>query len=114
MLGGSNVASYQNECKNNDLFSYVALHALNEEITGPQQTSKPRPEPVIIAIKEPIQDPRENCAVVVGGRLLLSLWGGQAETRKGEETRVKRPLGGTASWRHRLQDVKHDTVIVIN
>lgn len=39
----------------------------------PQQTSEPRPEPVVVTIKEPVQDPSENCAVVIGGCLLLSL-----------------------------------------
>lgn len=43
----------------------------NKSITrtkiGPQQTSKPRPEPVVVSIEEPVQDPGENCAVVNGG-----------------------------------------------
>lgn len=38
-----------------------------------QQTSKPWPEPVVITVKEPVQDPGENCAVVNAARLLLSL-----------------------------------------
>lgn len=53
----------------------------------PKRTSKPRPEPVVITVKEPVQDPGENCAVVVGGRLLLSLRGGQAEAGGGKEMR---------------------------
>ena len=79
---------------------------------SPRQTSKPRSEPVVITIEEPIQDPGENCTVVVGARLLLSLWGGQAEAGRGEdeeEMRRNNILGLV-----KLQDVKHDMVIVIN
>lgn len=50
------------------------------------RTSKAGPEPVVIAVEEPIQDPGEDCAVVVGRRLLLSLRR-QTDARKGEEER---------------------------
>lgn len=83
---------------------------------SPQQTSEPRPEPVVISVQEPIQDPGENGAVVVGGRLLLSLWGRLAETRRGnKETRVKSLRGrNIIPALVKLQDVRHNTVIVIN
>lgn len=66
--------------------------------TPPEQTSKPGPEPVVVTVKEPVQDPGEDCAVVVGGRLLLSLRGGlaQARRREGKET-VKRHSGVTGT-----------------
>lgn len=38
-----------------------------------QQTSKPRTEPVVITVEEPVQDPGENCAVIDGCHLLLIL-----------------------------------------
>lgn len=44
-----------------------------------QQTSEARPEPVVVTVQEPVQDPGKDRAVVVGARLLLSLGGGQAE-----------------------------------
>lgn len=82
---------------------------------GPQQTSKPRPEPVVVTVKEPIQDPGENCAVVVGGRLLLSLRGGQAETRRREEGESKETLRRNNTLALvKEQGVEHDMVIVIN
>lgn len=39
---------------------------------GLRQTSEPWPEPVVVAIKEPVQDAGEDGAVVVGHCLLLS------------------------------------------
>lgn len=42
-------------------------------------TSEPRPQPVVVAVQEPVQDPGEDGAVVVGRRLLLGLRGRLAE-----------------------------------
>lgn len=77
----------------------------------PLQTSEPRPEPVVVSVEEPVQDPGKNCAVVVGGCLLLSL-GGLAKTRRrGNEEAMRR---NTIQALVKAQDVKPDTVIVIN
>lgn len=66
-------------------------------------------------MKEPVQDPGENCAVVVGGRLLLSLRGGQAEARRREEGESEAtPRGSNTLALVKPQDVKHDMVLVIN
>lgn len=50
--------------------------------SGSQQTSKPRPKSVIVAIKQAVKDPGENRAVVIGRGLFLSVRRGQADTRK--------------------------------
>lgn len=53
---------------------------------APSHTPKPRPEPVVVTVKEPIQDPGENCAVVIGRWLRL----GQTEPIRDEiKGRVK-------------------------
>lgn len=87
-----------------------ALKEKDKENTVRQRTSESRPEPVVVTVQEPVQDPGENCAVVDGGR-------GQAETRrderggKSEET----PRGGTTPglWlNHRTSNTTW--VIVIN
>lgn len=65
-----------------------------------QQTSEPGPEPVVVTVEEPVQDPGENCAVVDGGR-------GQAETRRDERGGE---ITGTPRRNNSVkpQDVKHD------
>ena len=86
----------------------------------PRQTSEPRPEPVVVAVQEPVQDPGENRAVVVGDRLLLRLQGGQAEAKgTGEEEEEEEEERGEMRRNNilalvKLQDVKPDTLIVIN
>lgn len=54
---------------------------------GSGQTSEPRPEPVVVAVQEPVQDPREDRAVVVGRRLLL---GGLAQAGGGGGEKLER------------------------
>lgn len=50
-----------------------------------QQTSEPRPEPVVVSVQEPVQNAGEDRTVVVGSRLLLSLRGRLAKTGRGVE-----------------------------
>lgn len=50
-------------------------------MSPPSHTAKPRPEPVVVTVEEPVQDPGENGAVVDGRRLRV----GQAEPIREEK-----------------------------